>query len=104
MKPVWYGLYEHIARANELTSRGRRKLRREMRSGLRDNLRKAHTALEPYAGRPLTVELYDQMKEDLVAAFAPPEPTEFNITFSDGKILHVSASGALDAARAREAG
>ncbi|MBB5547560.1 hypothetical protein [Paraburkholderia fungorum] len=70
-----------------------------MRSGLRDNLRIAHAALALYAGKPLTVELRDQMKADLFAAFAPPEPREFNITFSDGKILHVTASGAIDAAR-----
>jgi hypothetical protein len=99
MKPVWYGLYERIARANGLTSHGRRKLRREMRSDLRDNLRKARAALAPYAGKPLTVELRDQMKKDLAAAFAPPEPIEINVTFSDGKILHCSASGAISGFR-----
>jgi hypothetical protein len=99
MKPVWYGLYERIARANQLTAHDRRKLRREMRSGLRDNLRKARAALAPYAGKTLTGELRDRMKESLIAAFALPEPLEFNITFSDGKILNVTANGALDVAQ-----
>jgi hypothetical protein len=102
MKPVWYGLYERIARANQLTTHGRRKLRREMRSGFRDNLRKARAVLAPFAGRPLSVELCDEMKESLIAAFAPPEPLDLNITFSDGKILHVAASGAIDMLRAAE--
>lgn len=98
MRPVWYRLYERIAHANELTSHGRRVLRREMRSGLRDNLRKTHSALAPYSGKPLTVELCGQMKEGLIAAFMPPESIGLNITFSDGKILYVSESVAIDAA------
>lgn len=96
MKPVWYGLYERIARSNELTSHGRRKLRREMRSGYRDNLRKAQAVTAQYAGKPLTADVRDQLKADLIAAFASPQPLELNITVSGGKILQVSESGAID--------
>lgn len=99
MQPVWYGLYERIARVNGLTSHGRRVLRREIRSGLRENLKKARAVTARYAGKPLTEEIREQLKGDLIAAFAPPTPIELNVTFANGEILHVSASGAIEAAR-----
>jgi len=96
MKPVWYGVYERIARVNGLTGHGRRVLRRQMRSEFRDNLRTARAALAPFAGKRMTSVTPEQIKEALIAAFAPPEQVELNITFADGKILHVSASGAVE--------
>lgn len=70
MAPVWYGLYARVARANQLTSHGRRRLRRQMQQDYRDKLERTQAVLSRYAGQKLAPELSEQIRQALIVEFS----------------------------------